>query len=512
MPVAKYVKSVMCIIKMNIYIRHNNRKKLEDVTNSIATFFDEITPLKFYFYYKLFKVNFILEKYDRSLVYLLRYLKLNRDGDVFMSNYENLSFLFKKFLKDKFSIIQLNAFFAKKHYNLDEFLSGLFNLYNISKEMEIPVRKKFTSIHHVGKIKVSILISSYNSGSKLDFFLSNLLTNVDFKTNMYEVILIDSNSSTPDFDVIRNWLDKNKIAGSAISTINRISIQNAWNLALKCSRGDYLIFLGNDETVVSGALPFMYQYLDENPDVDWIMGQTESYKVSSENVVGEKVLDFSREKSNNLLAFLDTSQVTWVGGMYRRRLHEDLGVFNGNFTAAGDTHFKNKILPSLNYHVSQRLLGLYFEFPSPRVTESPVAEIEDLVAVDYFRNYEYVKLFLHKKEIVELNDLFAQSLGFKRSFFSHLSCDIQIASYIIKFMVEEKELNNLQKLRFALDNFWIIHVKLLSLSNLNPIKYFFYTIIYRRELMKLDKILLAKGFKSLMDKNDYYHEYAWGLW
>jgi hypothetical protein len=79
-------------------------------------------------------------------------------------------------------------------------------------------------------------------------------------------------------------------------------------------------------------------------------------------------------------------------------------------------------------------------------------------------------------------------------------------------MVEEKELNNLQKLRFALDNFWIIHVKLLSLSNLNPIKYFFYTIIYRRELMKLDKILLAKGFKSLMDKNDYYHEYAWGLW
>ena len=79
-------------------------------------------------------------------------------------------------------------------------------------------------------------------------------------------------------------------------------------------------------------------------------------------------------------------------------------------------------------------------------------------------------------------------------------------------MVEEKGLINLQELRFALNNFWNIHVKLLSLSNLNPIKYFFYTIIYRRELMKLNKILLANGLKSLMDKNDYYHEYAWGLW
>ena len=429
-----------------------------------------------------------------------------------MFNYNKLNSLFNEFLKDSFSESQLESFFSVVRHNLDHFAKDLKNFYENTAKNFVGIKDISTHNYDKSVPDISIIISSYDSGYKLNFFLSNLLKNIDFYEHRFEVILIDSASFTRDFELINSWLYTHKINGTVIKTHTRITIQDAWNLALEHCSGRYLTFLGNDESVTFQALTKMFKYLEMNPNVDWVMGQTESYSVSSKNIIDEKVADFKRYTANNLLAFLDTSQLTWVGGMYRKKLHETFGSFNGRFKAAGDTFFKNKILPDVKYCVLSEVLGTYYLFPSARVTESPIAEIEDLVAVDSFRNYEFTISFLKTVNDEQLSKLLQISLKFRRSFFAHFSCDIQMAGYILKYMIDERNMPHLQQLNFVLNNFFEIHVKLLTLQSLNPINYLILKLKYKRALVRLNKVLIWNGFDTLLDKNEYYHEFAWGLW
>ncbi len=508
----EYLKFVIVLIKLNVFIYSKNKNGLYKIIELISKRFSQISPFKYYIYYKLFQVNLLLERLDLALVYLLRYMKISSNRFVFRSNYSNLEFLFRHFYRDTFEKNKLDSLFIKNHFNLSELLKDLFDL--VSSEEFIPpkISDKYVRKNQKSEIDVSFIISSFNSGSKLDHFLDNLYSNVNLKSDKYELISIDSASTTFDFTRVKNWLELNKINGLVLRTSSKITVQSAWNLGIQHSVGKYLIFLGDDETVAPGAVERMVKYLNVNSDVDWLMGQSRAYNITPDNNVEDLVLSYKRVISSNLLAFLDTSQVTWVGGIYRRTLHEKFGLFNSSFTAAGDTLFKNKILPHISYEIVSDLCGIYYLYPSARLTETPRAEIEDVIAVDYFRSYTYIKLFLEKVSLAEIQELLKVSLSFKRSFFDHLSCDLQIASYILRFMVQEKKLIQFQILETNLNKLLKINLDLLTLSSINPITYLRLKLQYQIVLGHLNIILNSHGFESLSNKNEYHHEYAWGIW
>jgi hypothetical protein len=79
-------------------------------------------------------------------------------------------------------------------------------------------------------------------------------------------------------------------------------------------------------------------------------------------------------------------------------------------------------------------------------------------------------------------------------------------------MVQEKKLIQFQILETNLNKLLKINLDLLTLSSINPITYLRLKLQYQIVLGHLNIILNSHGFESLSNKNEYHHEYAWGIW
>ena len=78
----------------------------------------------------------------------------------------------------------------------------------------------------------------------------------------------------------------------------------------------------------------------------------------------------------------------WVGGMYRKSIHEHFGYYDSTFKVAGDTEFKSRILKFINVAYINENLGIFLNYPDERKSETPLAEIEDLRAWYLYRTVQ----------------------------------------------------------------------------------------------------------------------------
>ena len=285
-----------------------------------------------------------------------------------------------------------------------------------------------------GLAKVSVIVSLYNAANKLNVFLSALSQQSLVQQGLVEIILIDSASPSDERKVVEAFLEKTPLSVAYARSSERESIQAAWNRGIGLSRAPYLVFLGVDETLYPEALKILSDELDRDSTTDWVMGNSLVTLVDENGLHKSDVMPYDRTGGTKDHVYLETCYLSWVGGMYRKSLHDRFGYYDESFRAAGDTEFKNRVLPFISVRFVDRMLGLFLNYPDGQTTASPTAEIEDLRAWYLHRTSGGVRYAFRNRASEEVEALLITALGYRKSYCSHLSSDLEYASHLADFL------------------------------------------------------------------------------
>ncbi len=278
--------------------------------------------------------------------------------------------------------------------------------------------------------KVAVIVSLYNAADKLNYFLTSLSQQTLVNQNKVEIILVDSGSPTNEREVIENYLKNNQLNVVYARSAERETIQAAWNRGIGLAKAPYLVFLGVDETLYPEGLGVLADELDQSPEIDWVMANSLVTLVDENGIYKNDIMPYDRTGASKDHTYLETCYLSWVGGMYRKTLHERFGYYDETFGAAGDTEIKNRILPHINVKFIPDILGLFINYPDGQTTASPKAEIEDLRAWYLHRTPGGLRYAFENRPIEEAEKQLCRALGYRKSYCGHISSDIEYATYL----------------------------------------------------------------------------------
>jgi glycosyltransferase involved in cell wall biosynthesis len=281
--------------------------------------------------------------------------------------------------------------------------------------------------------KVSVIVSMYNASSTvLEHFIAHLSAVGMVHNGAAEVIFVDSGSTTPQLELLRAIPKIQQISWVVVRSVHRETIQTAWNRGLQAARGEYITCLGVDEGLTESSLDDLAQFLDEHTDVDWVTGNTVITQVDAQGRWKRDVMGYERSPYSHFHYLLDCTYINYVGGLYRRSIHSRFGWYDGSFKGAGDTEFKCRMFRYIQTAALPKTLGFYFDFPSPRVTNSANIEVEDLRAWYVFRTPGGLEYIMRDKDIAAWEDLFWLALSGHRSWsISSSDCDLSLAANVL---------------------------------------------------------------------------------
>jgi len=282
--------------------------------------------------------------------------------------------------------------------------------------------------------KVSVIVSMYKAAEKLSFFLTALCQQTLLKQGHVEIILVDSGSPTNEHEVVAEYLSRTPLNVVYARSEVRETIQAAWNRGIGLARSPYLVFLGVDETLYPEALETLADELDANPEIDWVMANSLVTAVEKNGVYKQDIMPYIRDGADKDYTYLETCYLSWVGGMYRKTLHERFGYYDETFGAAGDTEIKNRILPYINVKFIPKMLGLFLNYPDGQTTASPKAEIEDLRAWYLHRTAGGVRYAFENRLVEDAEKLLCTALGYRKSYCGHMSCDIEYGYHLAQYI------------------------------------------------------------------------------
>lgn len=283
-----------------------------------------------------------------------------------------------------------------------------------------------------GDFKVSVIVSLYNAAEKLDFFLSMLSMQSMLLHRQAEIVFIDSQSPMDEKSVIDKY--KGKFSYVYVRTNHRETIQCAWNRGIQLAKGNYLSFLGVDEMIYPETLDVLANVLDQEETVDWVMADSLVTKVNKQGIYEKSVMVYDRKNNNQNIVYLESCYLSYVGGMYRKEIHEKYGYYDAGFRGAGDTEFKNRILPYIHVKFIPKTYGIFLDYPEERVTASPMAEIEDLEAWYAHRTGPGAAYAMQNASQEDAQQLMLLALNYRKSYCSHMSSDIEYAYHVAKYI------------------------------------------------------------------------------
>ena len=118
-------------------------------------------------------------------------------------------------------------------------------------------------------MKISVICSNYNSSQWIDTYLDSL--NNQF-LHEFEVIFVDANSTDSSIDKILNFEFREGISTLILTLKERVGIYEAWNRAIKISRGDYIVNYNTDDHLFQSSLQTYTSYIERLPHVDLFYG------------------------------------------------------------------------------------------------------------------------------------------------------------------------------------------------------------------------------------------------
>jgi glycosyltransferase involved in cell wall biosynthesis len=200
-----------------------------------------------------------------------------------------------------------------------------------------PRRYASLSIPREPEILVSAIASLYRGGDYIEQFLENITSQTIFATHC-ELIIIDADSPENEAEVIARYMERfpNIVYHRAPT---RIGIYEAWNLGVQMSRGRYLTNTNLDDLRRSDSFERQAEIFEKFPFVD-VVYQDFYYSFDGKAPFAKSAAVGLKSQVPVITPYnLMQSNSPHNAPMWRRTLHDEVGMFDASFRSAGDYDF-----------------------------------------------------------------------------------------------------------------------------------------------------------------------------
>ncbi len=219
-----------------------------------------------------------------------------------------------------------------------------------------PHRLEWGDALYLKAIKVSAIVSTYDSADLFLGRMENLIDQTLFASGQMEIIVIDSASPGNEQELVRPFMARYPGRIRYIRTPVRETIYAAWNRAIEIARGEYITNQNVDDRMKRDGIERLARYLDDHPECVLAHGDQEQVNrgmhIAVENL-SKKHWNWGTFSRIGLL--FDTQ----VGSqpMWRTRAHYFAGYFDPKFAALGDREFYLRLSQYGEFHYIPEVLG-----------------------------------------------------------------------------------------------------------------------------------------------------------
>ncbi len=186
-------------------------------------------------------------------------------------------------------------------------------------------------------IKVSAIVSLYNSLEFVEGCLQDLVEQTLFTRGELEIVVIDSNSPQNEREVVERFQQRYPNIRYA-RTSERETLYQAWNRGVDLAEGRYLTNANSDDRHHIECLEVLARELDSNPDIDLVYADVfesrEPNQTFRNNPGNRRYTYASFFAPMSLLNYQFGCQPMW-----RKSVHGVIGPFSKSYKAAGDWDF-----------------------------------------------------------------------------------------------------------------------------------------------------------------------------
>jgi len=165
--------------------------------------------------------------------------------------------------------------------------------------------------------RVSVTITTYN---RLDYLPQAINSVLDQTYRDFELIVVENGST----DGTKEWLAANPHPQMRVIVLpENIGVFGGMNTGIQAATGEYLTWLGSDDYLAIYHLEAFVAALDSDPSVDYAYSpfyvvdeKGEVYSITSFNIMLLREIISSTHRGNG-------------GFMYKRKVHDEVGLFEG---------------------------------------------------------------------------------------------------------------------------------------------------------------------------------------
>ena len=264
-----------------------------------------------------------------------------------------------------------------------------FEIPEMSNDVKSSHQIRLTDLFSLNvKPLVSIITSLYKGGDYINFFLENITSQTIF-TELCELIIIDADSPEDEYKIIQEYMGNHGNI-KYIRTDEVIGIYDAWNLGVQNASGLFLTNANLDDARSLDCLEKQASALLKNKDCDLVY--QDFYYSFTPNLPFDIVAECNVKSRlpvvtrANMLQFNSPHNAP----MWRKSLHERIGLFNTRYKAAGDYEmWLRALLHGSKFTKIHEPLAVYYNNPFGLSTRSETAGIDE--ANDIYSTY--VKMF-----------------------------------------------------------------------------------------------------------------------
>lgn len=252
-------------------------------------------------------------------------------------------------------------------------------------------------------IKKEYLVSAIVSVYNCERFIEGCLEDLENQTiaDKLEVVVVNSGSQQNEEAIIKRFQERydNIIY---IRTENRETIYQAWNRGIKAASGKYITNANSDDRHRKDAFEIMVNILENEKNIglvyaDEIVTETEN-ETFENHTPGEYINRPEFDRYQLLYGCFIGSQPMW-----RKRLHEEFGYFDGSLEVVGDYEFWIRIAEKYKFKHIKEYLGLYLRNPNSAgrrddtVTLSEIERIRNKYMLSVSGNQKLLKALKRKQ-------------------------------------------------------------------------------------------------------------------
>lgn len=179
---------------------------------------------------------------------------------------------------------------------------------------------------------VSIIIPTRNRAQYLERSLTSVVAAIEHYPNT-ELIVIDGASTDGAVDILKKYDAKISYWVSEPDS----GLGEAVNKGFAKSRGEIILFFGDDDELLPHSIEFMVRYLREHPEVDAAFGTAENFWYLPDGRIVQYPLPYQLGRLT-LKRLLRVTQDGWPTAemqFSRRRLYERFGTFDMHYRYIG---------------------------------------------------------------------------------------------------------------------------------------------------------------------------------